>query len=179
VELAAYKKRIGEINCELGIPDAYGSEYGLSLQVEEINLIEVGKDIFGRTQLISSCIVANWQEMRESSKKDGINLLIVSAFRSVEYQANIIRNKLDKGSKISDILGVSAAPGYSEHHTGCALDLATSDIDAFRQSFEESEAFVWLQRNGVKHGFSLSYPKGTNSKIIYEPWHWACLQTIT
>jgi len=179
MELAAYKKRIGEVNSELGIPDAYDSEYGLPLQIEETNLIEVGKDIFGRTQLISSSIVANWHEMFESAEKDEIKLLIVSAFRSVEYQADIIRNKLDKGSKLSDILSVSAAPGYSEHHTGCALDLATSDIDAFSQSFEESETFLWLQQNGVKHGFSLSYPKGTNRKIIYEPWHWACLQTIT
>jgi len=179
VELAAYKKRISEVNSELGIPDSYVSEYRLPLHVEETNLIEVGSDIFGRTQLISASIVANWHEMHESAKKDGINLLIVSAFRSVEYQINIIRNKLDKGSMISDILSVSAAPGYSEHHTGCALDLATSETDAFSQSFEDSEAFVWLQQNGVKHGFSLSYPKGTNSKIIYEPWHWACLQTIT
>ena len=47
-------------------------------------------------------------------------LLIVSGFRSIEYQASLIRKKLNAGQSVSEILQVNAAPGFSEHHTGRA-----------------------------------------------------------
>ncbi|HEB94537.1 MAG TPA: D-alanyl-D-alanine carboxypeptidase family protein, partial [Gammaproteobacteria bacterium] len=97
------------------------------------------------------------------------------AFRSVEYQANIILRKMENNLKLSDILRFSAAPGYSEHHTGCALDLTTTDIDDLCENFDQTIAFEWLQQHGINYGFSLSYPKNITHKIAYEPWHWACL----
>ena len=179
MDLAGYKKRIEEIHRMLDISESYATDYALPLHIEEQDLIEIGNDIYGRPQLLYSKVASQWYEMRELAKKDKIDLHIVSAFRSVEYQASIIRRKLEKSLELSDILRVSAAPGYSEHHTGCALDLTTTDVDALSESFDQTRAFEWLQRNGKNYGFKLSYPKNIKSKIIYEPWHWACLYTST
>ncbi len=172
---AAYKKRIKETHRMLGIPESYATDYALPLHFEEQDLIEIGKDIYGRPQLLFSKIANQWHEMRNLAKNDNIDLFAVSAFRSVEYQANIILRKLENNLKLSDILRVSAAPGYSEHHTGCALDLTTTNIDGLCENFDQTIAFEWLQQHAENYGFSLSYPKIIKNKIAYEPWHWACL----
>jgi len=175
VNLATYKQHIEKIHHMLGIPESYATEYALPLQAEEQDLVEIGNDIYDRPQLLFSKVASQWHEMRDSAKKDNIDLFVISAFRSVEYQASIIRRKLENGQKISKILKVSAAPGYSEHHTGCALDLTTSGINTLSGEFEQTNAFDWLLSNGENFGFRLSYPKKITRKIEYEPWHWACL----
>ncbi len=110
--------------------------------------------------------------MRDTAAETGIELQIVSAFRSVEYQLGILRRKLDRGQTIAEILRVSAAPGYSEHHTGRALDITTPGFAALEEQFEHSAAFAWLSTNAQAHGFRLSFPRGNRHGIVYEPWHW-------
>ena len=70
-----------------------------------------------------------WFAMRDDAAARDLKLQVVSAYRAVSYQASIIQNKLDKGQKIEDILKVSAAPGFSEHHSGRALDLTTPGFE--------------------------------------------------
>jgi D-alanyl-D-alanine carboxypeptidase len=111
--------------------------------------------------------------MRRAARHDGVELLVVSAFRSVEYQADVIRRKLEAGRAIDDILCANAAPGYSEHHTGRALDLATSGCPPLEETFELTPAFAWLEANAARFGYRLSYPRGNPWGIVYEPWHWA------
>ena len=85
---------------------------------------------------------------------------------------DMLRRKLERGDSIEEILKVNAAPGFSEHHTGCALDITTSGYDALEESFEKSPAFDWLNGNASRFGFSLSFPRGNPAGIAYEPWHW-------
>ena len=68
---------------------------------------------------------------------------------------------------------VSAAPGYSEHHTGRAVDIATPGSRPLTEEFEDSAAFHWLNENAADFGFSMSYPRDNRYGFIYEPWHWA------
>jgi D-alanyl-D-alanine carboxypeptidase len=98
---------------------------------------------------------------------------VVSAYRSVAYQEGIVRGKLDRGHALEDILRVSAAPGYSEHHSGRALDLTTPGFTALEEEFECSRAFAWLTENAGAFGFRLSFPRDNDHGIAYEPWHWA------
>jgi D-alanyl-D-alanine carboxypeptidase len=169
-----YEDQIREIHKELGIPTDYGNSFGLSLQTEEVNLVEIGKDIFGRSQRLSIEASNLWAGMKEQAEKEGVLLEIVSAYRSVAKQERIIQQKLDEGQSISSILVVIAAPGYSEHHTGRALDITTPACNPLAESFELTEAFSWLSKNAKKHSFSLSYPKENSGGVLYEPWHWAC-----
>jgi len=110
--------------------------------------------------------------MREAAAQAGVELEIVSAFRSIEYQLGILRRKLERGQLMGDILRVSAAPGFSEHHSGRALDITTPGYAALEEEFERSLAFDWLRKNAKLYNFSLSYPRGNRHGIAYEPWHW-------
>lgn len=104
---------------------------------------------------------------------DEIQLQLVSAYRSVDYQEGILRKKLEKGQAIDEILRISAAPGFSEHHSGRAVDVTTPGFPALEEAFEESEAFAWLIRHAGEFSFRLSYPRGNPHGVAYEPWHWA------
>ena len=110
--------------------------------------------------------------MHAAATDYGIELQLVSAFRSASYQLEILRRKLDRGQSIDEILKVSAAPGYSEHHSGRVVDLTTPGYAALEEEFENSPAFAWLRRNASEHGFHLSYPRNNPHGIAYEPWHW-------
>ena len=162
-----------ELHLELGIPEGYGGDGVKPAYEEAVDLIDVGPNLVGRMQRLTPESAACWQEMQAAAEGDGIRLVIVSGFRGIEYQAGLIRKKLEAGQSLSDILKVNAAPGYSEHHTGRALDIATPGVRPLTEDFESSEAFAWLLKNAADFGFSMSYPRENRQGFIYEPWHWA------
>ena len=140
---------------------------------ETAELVDVGPNLVGRMQQLEPDAAARWQQMIDAAAQDRVRLLIVSGFRSAEYQAGLIRRKLDAGEAIGDILKVVAAPGFSQHHTGRAVDIATPGSRPLSEEFEDSDAFEWLTRNAANHGFSMTYPRDNPYGFIYEPWHWA------
>lgn len=158
---------------ELGIPADYGRQPPLPSYAEAGELVDAGPNLVGRMQRLAPDAAAAWQRMVEMAGQDGVRLLIVSGFRSYEYQAQLIRNKLAAGQTIDEILTVNAAPGFSQHHTGGAVDIATPGSRPLTEAFEDSDAFTWLTANAGGFGFSLSYPRGNAEGFVYEPWHWA------
>ena len=88
------------------------------------------------------------------------------------YQLGIIERKRARGLTLDAILKVNAAPGFSEHHSGRALDIGTPGEPAAEESFEHTAAFAWLQQHAAAFGFRLSYPRDNPHGIVYEPWHW-------
>ncbi|HET7930282.1 MAG TPA: M15 family metallopeptidase [Rhodanobacteraceae bacterium] len=156
----------------LGVPRDYGRKRQLRLQREPAQLVCIGDDIHGRTQWLQPRAARALLALRAAADGDGVHLQIVSAFRSLEYQLGIIERKRASGQTIGQILTVSAAPGYSEHHSGRCVDLTTPGYAALEAEFERSPAFDWLTRNANRHGFTLSYPRGNRHGIAYEPWHW-------
>ncbi|MBN8482514.1 MAG: M15 family metallopeptidase, partial [Xanthomonadales bacterium] len=139
---------------------------------EPARLVAIGPDVHGRMQWLAPRAAAAWKRMRASARADGIELGVVSAFRSAEYQLGIVRRKLERGQAIDEILRVSAAPGYSEHHSGRVLDLTSPGYADLEEEFERSPAFAWLDEHAAHFGFHLSYPRGNRHGIAYEPWHW-------
>lgn len=135
-------------------------------------LQDAGPNIVGRLQRLTPATAHWWAEMCAAAAQDKVNLLLVSGFRSFEYQADLIRNKLRAGQTITEILRVNVAPGYSQHHTGRAIDIATPGFKPLLEEFEQSPAFTWLQSHAADFGFELSYPRGNRMGMIYEPWHW-------
>lgn len=162
----------------LGVPRDYGRTRGLRRQREPARLASIGCDIHGRQQWLQPRAARAWLRMHGRAAHDGVTLQAVSAFRSIEYQLGILERKLARGMAMHDILRVSAAPGYSEHHSGRCLDLTTPGFTPLEETFEKSPAFAWLQRHAAAHHFSLSYPRGNRHGIAYEPWHW-CWQPGT
>jgi D-alanyl-D-alanine carboxypeptidase len=162
-----------ELHTELGIPDDYGNDGVKPLFEEAVDLVDVGPNLVGRMQRLTPETAASWQQMLTAARDDGIMLLIVSGYRSFEYQASLIRKKINAGQSLSEILQVNAAPGFSEHHTGRAVDVASPGSRPLTEEFESSEAFAWLRVNAAQYGFSMSYPRDNPEGFIYEPWHWA------
>lgn len=157
---------------ELGVPRDYAHVRSLRLQREPARLVSIGRDIYGREQWLQPRAARALARLREAALRDGVELQVVSAFRSIEYQLGILERKLGRGQSMVDVLRISAAPGYSEHHSGRCVDFTTSGYLALEEEFERSPAFSWLERKAACFGFTLSYPRGNRHRIAYEPWHW-------
>ncbi len=161
-----------ELHKELGIPANYGRNTDQPIFPEAGELVEVGPNLVGRMQRLAPETARQWAAMVAAAKSDSVLLMIVSGYRSVEYQAALIRKKTNAGQGIDEILTVNAAPGYSEHHTGLAIDIATPGSRPLTEEFESTEAFRWLGVNANNFGFSMTYPRDNCWGIAYEPWHW-------
>ena len=162
-----------ELHKELGIPDSYRHDTGLPEYREPGELVEVGPNLVGRMQRLTPEATRQWQAMVAAANAIGIHLLIVSGFRGVEYQAGLIRKKIEAGQAITDILRVNTAPGHSEHHTGQAVDIATPGSRPLTEEFEDTDAYRWLESRAVEFGFSMTYPRDNPWGIAFEPWHWS------
>ena len=113
-------------------------------------------------------------KMRDEAKKDGIFLVFLSVYRSINLQNEIFYSlKSIRNQEAAERARVSAPPGYSEHSTGFAIDIgdATQRETDFDTEFEKTDAFKWLRKNAAKFHFKLSFEKN-NKYIDYEPWHW-------
>ncbi len=168
-----YLERISDVHEALGIAREFRETCPVPVQMEPDRLVAIGTDIYEREQRMHPEAATAWFLMKEAAESDGVILQAVSAYRSVDYQAGIIRRKLDRGIPIEEILTVSFAPGYSEHHTGRALDIATPGYPVLEEPFEDSPAFAWLTEHADRFGFRMSFPRGNPFGVIYEPWHWA------
>ena len=170
--MAALKCQLAALQKELGIPESYAAVHKLQPYMECTDLVSIGSDIFDRNQRMTPAAAQAWLLMQSAAANDGVELQVVSAYRSIEYQAGIIRKKLFAGQEIQTILEVSAAPGYSEHHSGRALDISTPGYKPLEEEFENSNAFRWLQSSAARFGFKMSFARNNPHQLAYEPWHW-------
>jgi zinc D-Ala-D-Ala carboxypeptidase len=158
---------------ELGLDaDAYSQQVGLSAVPEPVQLEYAGRDCFRRPLWLTYDAAKAWARMQTAAAADGIRLQAISGYRSTHYQMGIFRRKSARGIPLNDILAVNAAPGFSEHHSGRAIDIGTPGEPAALESFENTPAFTWLSRHAADFGFRMSYPRGNAHGISYEPWHW-------
>jgi len=157
---------------QLGIPGSYGRTPPLPRFGEPEELTDVGPNIIGRPQHLTPVTAKSWATMTAAAATDSVELLIVSGFRSIADQALLITKKLEAGQTIDAILQVNAAPGFSQHHTGRAIDIATPGTRPLTEAFGDSPAFHWLEANADRFGFVLPYGLDNEWGMAYEPWHW-------
>ena len=160
-----YSRRISNLLAQLGITPDYGRIHRIGLQQEAVRLHSIGCDIYGRNQQMFPAAAQAWQSMRQQAAGEGFELQAVSAFRSVDYQAGIVQRKLDKDLDLEEILAVSAAPGFSEHHTGRAIDITSPGFPVLEEKFEKSAAFEWLHLHAATFGFRMSFPRGNRHTV--------------
>lgn len=150
----------------------YSEASGLMLVAEPCVLNYAGRDRYGRMLWLTHAATRAWQRMRGSALAEAVVLDAISGYRSHAYQLGIFNRKLARGQTVPEILAVNAAPGFSEHHSGNALDIGTPGEPPAEELFEHSAAFAWLARHAADHGFVMSYPRDNRHGINYEPWHW-------
>lgn len=118
---------------------------------------------------------AKYQEMANAAAASGIYFAPISGFRSVEDQQHVFFDvKAERRQNASKRAEVSAPPGYSEHHTGYAIDIGDGSVPDtnLSQGFENTQAFKWLEANSASFSFEMSFPKNNRQGVSYEPWHW-------
>jgi D-alanyl-D-alanine carboxypeptidase len=122
--------------------------------------------------------VQAYNRMAKDARENGIQLKVIWAFRSTSTQLEHFREAQQKHGKRNAIRWV-APPGFSEHHTGWALDLGdeTDPKADDNPLFERTAAFRWLQKNARKYSFELSFPQQNWQGVSYEPWHWRFVGT--
>lgn len=168
----AYSLKTSTALERLGIPPSLVARRGLRefTEAASLELAETGAD--GRQYLLSPPAATAWRELRLAATGSGIDIHIVSAFRSVDRQVELVQRKLAAGQALEEILAIVAPPGFSEHHTGRAVDIGTPGCPLLDTCFEGTAAFDWLRRRAGDFGFLLSYPRDNTSGYQYEPWHW-------
>ena len=128
----------------------------------------------GRVRL-KKAAAEKFKQMQAAARRAGVNLDPISGFRSVEDQDYLFfRIKEQRTQNTTERAEVSAPPGFSEHHTGYAVDIGDGNVPAthVETSFEKTAAFRWLSNNAARYSFELSFPKDNAQGISYEPWHW-------
>ena len=137
--------------------------------------------VYKQYEMDSRC-ATYMKNMIADAEKAGVHLGVVSSFRSVEYQKNLLDKEVQafKNQGLSDdeayvkaTEGV-AVPGQSEHNAGLAADILEEGNYTLSEGFEKTPEFKWLSEHANEYGFILRYPKGKQdvTGIYYEPWHY-------
>jgi D-alanyl-D-alanine carboxypeptidase len=116
-----------------------------------------------------------YQAMVAAASSDGVIIVAISGFRTIAEQQHLFFDvKAQRGQLAKERAEVSAPPGYSEHHTGYAVDIGDGNVPAtnLNPKFEDTRAFKWMDKNAARFNFELSFPKGNPQGVNYEPWHW-------
>ncbi len=112
-----------------------------------------------------------FKEMQTAAKKDGIDLKVVSGYRSSKYQIQVFRSKFNgkypTEEQMKMRLKYSAPSGFSEHHTGLAIDICETE-----ECFKDTEEYKWLLKHANEYGFEMSFPENNEQGLGFEPWHW-------
>ena len=108
-----------------------------------------------------------FDEMASAAWADNIGLFICSGFRSYQEQETVYNGyAANRGTEEAD--KVSSRPGHSEHQSGLAMDVNTTDF-----SFEGTPEAIWIEQHCADYGFIIRFPKGKEdiTGYEYEPWH--------
>lgn len=159
-----------------------GPDHPLQKEIDTNLLTEVAPG-----EKLDKRIVSEYQKMKEAAAKEGITLSEVSGYRSVADQTAVFNEKFQrmKAQGMTDEQAKAATmtdmtePGYSEHHTGLAMDivdkdwLATNPAWILDESYGKTKGGQWLDAHAREYGFIIRYPanKTKVTKITYEPWH--------
>lgn len=164
-------------------------DYSRLLLVNGENPLPKDFDYTGNLMLIEDKYLCGWRNqldknvmpyvtaMLEDAWDDGVELYILSPFRSYETQVSLynaeVKKWMNKGMEKAEAkekaATVVAKPGTSEHHTGLAID-----FNSVEASFENTKMYKWLDKNAQDYGFILRYTEEKQSitGVIHEAWHW-------
>jgi D-alanyl-D-alanine carboxypeptidase len=127
----------------------------------------------GESTLLNSTTAAAAQAMFAAAAQEGVTMVLASGYRSYATQVATYNGYVaSRGQADADT--ASARPGYSEHQTGWAFDIADGGgACAFQPCFADQPAAVWAKANAHRFGFVVRYPWMFHpiTGYYYEPWH--------
>lgn len=190
----AIKETKVEENIALANATLYNIKENISSRLNDWKLILVNKENYlpdnyevklktiNGNMKVDERIYNDLKNMLNDAKKENLDLLICSSYRSTSKQKKLFNDKIKeyKNKGYSDEEAYKEAsywvliPGTSEHETGLSVDIVSIDNQVLDENQEKTKEQKWLIENSYKYGFILRYP--TNKKDItgvnYEPWHY-------
>lgn len=161
-----------------------GPDYKLNQEIDEATQLTA----LDNGYMIDKRIKTNYEEFEKAAETAGFPLVMVSAYRSVSSQQAVFSQNVqevmsskgvseDEATKITK--QTITVPGYSEHHTGLAVDVVDQNwynnypSQLLEASYGDQPGAKWIAENAPKFGFIIRYPKDRQdiTKITYEPWH--------
>ena len=142
--------------------------HGVSEDFIPDNLVDVPSE-YGKDQKLNEETLKAFIKMSEDCKAaTNYKLLVRSGYRDFLDQEKTYNTYLKTYGKTYAENYVTH-PGYSEHHTGLAIDIKAESTDVFANSKESK----WAYENAYKYGFILRYKKEFENitGIKYETWH--------
>lgn len=144
------------------------------------SFVEVSSAWSDRKIYMDSVAYNSFQKMAKAARVDGIDLVIISGYRSFNYQKGIWDRKWESNNGLSDslkvlkILEFSSMPGISRHHWGTDIDLNSLENYYFENG-HGVKVYNWLVNNAEAYGFFQPYTnkKGGRSGFEEEKWHWS------
>ncbi len=129
--------------------------------------------------LLKPAAAEAFEKMVQAARQDGVLIVLRSGYRSDAHQSHLFYGgAAARGISLAARARTSAPPGFSEHHTGYAVDLDDGRTPRpLSQSFERTQAGRWLMENAHRFCFELSFPRDNAQGIAYEPWHWRFIGT--
>jgi len=139
---------------------------------EETIEVEQFTNAVGDNVKVEKTAYEAYLKLKDALEQEGVYVDLDSAYRSVAEQQKIVDDFTEKyGADYARTY--AAVPGYSEHHTGLALDLflivdgnivyENEDLMQYPEIWEKIHARL------TDYGFILRYPGGGG--YAYEPWH--------
>ena len=130
----------------------------------------------GENYYLRSIVIPDLTRMITDAKSEGVDLSIVSGYRSYQTQIDTYNYWLKMNNGNTSLVDTfSARAGHSQHQLGTAIDFSTNEIgDKLGDEFSNTKASKWLSQNAYKYGFVISYPKGYENITGYkhESWHY-------
>lgn len=111
--------------------------------------------------------------MIAAAGRDGLQLRVVSAYRSYEEQEVVHRRHVERRGE-AEASRRSAPPGHSEHQLGTTVDLSALSLQwRLSRQLAEAPEGRWLAAHAHEYGFALSYPEDAEAitGYVHEPWH--------
>ncbi len=143
----------------------------------DINLIHT-KNVWNEDIQVEEKTYQHYLQLKEELEKENITIELDSVYRSVASQQELWDEWANDPAKgYSYVKKYVAVPGYSEHHTGLAIDICLR-IDG-KLVYENDEMlaytdiFAKIHSKLADYGFILRYPRGKDiiTGYSYEPWH--------
>lgn len=129
----------------------------------------------GQTITLQKNAAVAFRQLVTAAAKDGVSITLISGFRDHASQDYLFYDVMqERGQTPQQRAEVSAPPGFSEHHTGYAVDIgdAQAPSTSLSPSFGETTAFAWMQKHAAQYHWELSFPPQNPQGVNYEPWHW-------
>ncbi|NJK29278.1 MAG: D-alanyl-D-alanine carboxypeptidase family protein [Acaryochloris sp. SU_5_25] len=149
---------------------------------EKSRLVSVGEFVRGtyrRTEYLDQEAATAFSQLVAAAVEADLTLQPISGFRSVKDQEELFQKQVQKHGSEAAAAKLSAPPGYSEHHTGYAVDIADRnqpELD-LKLAFADTTAYRWLTTHAGTYGFELSFPRNNAQGVSFEPWHWRYVGT--